>query len=164
LTPSPTIAHSACLEAPNRGGLVGRPNLGRDLVDADPSSDGVGDRLRVAGEHRHAQPHPMQARNRVDRLGTHLVLGRERADEPAVRDHVEHRPSLRGPRVALVPDTAAQLDAGIRQDSWTAHLHFTTLDGRPSADAGARLETARHRHQDFALRRQPANSSGQRML
>ena len=50
-------ADTAGLEALDGVGLVGRQHLGGDLVDPDAPRHRVGDRLRVAGDHRHPQAH-----------------------------------------------------------------------------------------------------------
>ena len=83
LTPSPTIATlpAADLEPAHGVGLVGRQHLRRDLVDPEPTRDGVRNRLRIPGDHRDPHAHGVEALDRLVGLGSDLVLERERADE-----------------------------------------------------------------------------------
>ena len=144
LTPSPTIATrpAALLEAPHGRGLVLRQHLRRDLVDAEAPGDRVGDRLRVAGDHRHADPEPWSACDRLapTRAGPRPRRARS-ADDAAVDDDVEHRPALARPtpRRAAVRLERRASRAGAGPPTATV----ASVDHGPGAATGQRLEAGR---------------------
>ena len=51
---------AAALEALTAAALSPGSTCGGHLVDAQATGDRIGDRLRVAGDHRHLQPHGVQ--------------------------------------------------------------------------------------------------------
>ena len=66
---------AAFLEARDGRGLVGRQDLGGDLVDPEPARDRVGHRLAVAGDHRDPDAEARAAPSTAScRLGADLVL------------------------------------------------------------------------------------------
>src|SRR4051794_15898094 len=85
---------AALLEAPDRSGFVSREDLRSDLVDPEAARDRVGDRLAVAGDHRHLDARGVEVVDRLLRLRPDLVLDCHDGGHGAIDDDVEDRPSL----------------------------------------------------------------------
>ena len=151
LTPSPTIAtfRPPGLEAPDGLGLVGRAGPGRRprRSRAARATD-VGDRLRVAGDHRDPEAHRVEALDRLGRLGPDLVLER-RARRARDRRRRRGGPSgRRGAQRARPPGPASRPRSASRRGPPTATVRPSTVARAPrpaSASkpaAGSRLDAA----------------------
>ena len=137
---------AALLEPLDGGRLVGRQDLGRDLVDAEPAGDGVGDGLAVAGDHRHANAELVERRDGFRRLRSDLVLDRKRSCHGPRHDDVEDRLTGALPVVRF----EGRVDAEVGEEARTAHNNVSALHRGPRAAPWERLEPRRHRRLDPA--------------
>ena len=109
------------LKSADLRGLVLRSDAGIDPVDAEFLTNGIGDGLRVAGDHHDLDTFAVESINGCAGFGSNLVGEAEGADDVAVGKHVQDDRALLAPLIGNVTGVqavlfqevrAADLDAG----------------------------------------------------
>ena len=115
----------------------GVSHLRGDFVDAQASSDRVGNQLAVTGDHRHLDPHRVELLDRLRRLRPDFILDGKGAEELAIGDHMEDRPTIAAPRLGC----RVRLDAQVGEEARSTDSDYLAIHRGPSTAAGERLET-----------------------
>jgi hypothetical protein len=147
---------------------LGVLGLGQDLrehlVDAELGRDRVGDLPGVAGDHRDLDAERVQRLDGLPGLLAHLVGERERADDLAVAQRVQHGRATPLECLDALAQLGWHLAAVLAQQRRTADRDGRAVDVRLHPAAGDRAEPGRGGQLDAPLARRGHDRPPQRVL